>query len=247
MSKAKSSTVAPLGQLAYVAVGRKDEYLARRGFGVEALGQRVGRIFEHLAQPSQPLVGTHAALLDTLVPPVRRDAALGHLVHALGAYLYLHPAAVAVGNGGVQRLVSVGFRYRDPVAHTVGVGRVDAAYVGVDCPAERLFALGLAVDDDAQCEDIVHALERHVLLAHLLEYRKDRLGAALDVILYAVGVEAFEHRRDEFGDEGATLALGLLQLADYMTVGFGFEILQRQVFQLALDVVQSQLVGYLSI
>ena len=46
----------PLGELAQIAVGREDEDLARSRLGVEALGQRVGRVLHQLAQAAEPLL-----------------------------------------------------------------------------------------------------------------------------------------------------------------------------------------------
>ena len=83
-------------------------------------------------------------------------------------------------------------------------------------PAERLLALDGAVDDDTQGEDVVDTLEIDLLLLHLLVDREYRLGAALDVVLYAVGVEQAAHRAQKLLDEGQALGLAILKLGDYM-------------------------------
>ena len=61
----------PFGQFPQVAVGREDEDLARSGFGVEALRQRVGGVFEQFAQAAQP----DFAGLRALIHPLERQCA----------------------------------------------------------------------------------------------------------------------------------------------------------------------------
>ena len=125
----------PLGQLAYVAVGREDEDLARGGLGLETLRQRVRRLLQHLTQTAQPCLARLPALIDTLVAPVCRDTALGHGIHTLRADLDLDPAAASGRHGRMQGLVTVRLGDGDPVAHTLGVGRIAVAHDRVDRPA----------------------------------------------------------------------------------------------------------------
>ena len=173
----------PFGQFAYIAIGRKDKYLARRGFCIETLRQRVRGLLQRLTQTAQPLLRSLCTLIDSLISPMCRDTSFCDGIHTLRANLYLHPATFARRDGSVQRLVAILLRDGHPIAHTLGVGRVAVAHHRVYCPAELLLHLALAVDYDAQCEDIVNTFEADILLAHLIPYRVDRLGAALDVIL----------------------------------------------------------------
>ena len=73
----------------------------------------------HFHEPRQPLaralLGAVRVLVERLVLPVRRDAALGHLVHAFGADLHLERQAVRPEQRRVQRLVAVDARNRDVV------------------------------------------------------------------------------------------------------------------------------------
>ena len=85
------------------------------------------RILNQFAQVSQPHFAGLRPLVDPLVAPVRRDAALGHGVHAFGADLHLDPAPFG-RHGGVQRLVAVRLGDRDPVAHAVGIGGVEVRH-----------------------------------------------------------------------------------------------------------------------
>ena len=97
-----------LGEFADVARRGEDEDFALRRLRLEAVCNRVGGgIFEEFAEMLQPLLGTHTALLNTLITPMCCDTALGNLVHTLGTYLHLHPAATIGNYGGVQRLVTI--------------------------------------------------------------------------------------------------------------------------------------------
>ena len=234
----------PLGQLADVAIGRKDKYLARSGFRLKALRQGVRGLLQHLTQAAEPLLRGLRTLIHTLITPMRGDTSLGNGIHTLGANLNLHPAALARRDGGMQRLVAVRLGDCNPVAHTLGVGRVAVAHYGIDRPAELLLQLLLTIDNHAQGKNIVNALEGYALLAHLIPDGIDRLGAALDMVM-EVG-DALEPLLDghkEAGDEGLTLALGLLQAAADILIVLRLQPLQGQILQLALERIQTQLVG----
>ena len=236
----------PLGEFAQVAVGREDEDFARRGLGVETLRQRVGRVLYQFAQMSQPHFAGLRPLVDALVTPVRGDASLGHGVHAFGADLHLDPAAFG-RHGGVQRLVAVRLGDRDPVAHALGIGRVEVRHHRIGRPAELFLGLLRAVDDDADGEDVVDALERDVLFVHLVPDREDRFGAALDVVFDAEAVQPLLDRHEEPPDEGLALLGALFEFCDDVLVILRFEVFQGDVLQLALDRVETQLVGDLGV
>ena len=234
-----------LGEFAYIAIGRKDKNLACRGLGIETLRERVRGLLQRLPKAAEPLLRGLRTLIHTLITPVRRDTSLGYGIHTLGAYLYLHPATAACRHGGVQRLVAVGLGDGNPIAHTLGVGRVAVAHDRIDRPAELLLQLTLAVDDDAQGEDVVNTLERNVLLTHLIPDGIYRLGAALDVVAQVGNsLQLLLDGHQEAGDEGLTLALGLLQSAGDIFVVLGLQPLQRYILQLALQGIQTQLMGY---
>ncbi len=207
----------------------------------------MGGLLQRLAQAAEPLFAGLPALIYALVTPVGRNASLGHGIHTFGADLYLDPTPLASRNGGVQRLVTVRFGNGDPVAHAVGIGSVAVAHDRIYGPAELLLRLALAVDDDAQREDVVNPLERNVLLAHLVPNRVDRLGAALYVVADALTVDLVGDRLQETGYEGPAFALGLLQTAVDIFVIARLQPLEGQILQFALEVVESQLVSYLGI
>ena len=234
-------------QLADVTIWGVDKYLARGRLGIETLGYILLGLAHQLTQTLQPLLACLCALIDTLVTPVGCDTQLGDVVHTLGANLNLHPLAIARSHGGVQRLVTIRLRNRYPVAHTVGIWCVEVAHDGVGEPALRLLERLRTVDDDTDGEYVVDTLERYLLLAHLVPDGVDRLGAALDVVLYAGGIESLAYRLDKTLDEVQTLLLSLAQLIGNMLMVGRLELRQREILQLALDVVESELVGNLCI
>ena len=242
--KSKVQHGCALGQLADIAIGCKDENLARSGLRLEALRKRVCRLLQHLAQAAEPLLRGLRALIHALIAPVCGDTSLSNLVHTLGANLNLHPAALARRYGRMKRLVAVRLGDSNPVAHTLGVGRVAVADNRIYGPAELLLHLARAVDNDAQGEDVIDALEGNVLLAHLIPDRVNRLGAALDMVVKASNrLQLLLDGDKEAGDEGLALALGLLQAAADILIILRLQPLQSQILQLALERVEAQLMG----
>ena len=147
------------------------------------------------------------------------------------------PPGLFGGDGGVERFVAVGFGDGDPVAHPLGIGRVEIRDDRIDRPALLLLLFERTVQDDTDGEDVIYPLERDVLLAHLVPDREDRLRAALDVIAQPRLVEPLRDGFEDAGDEGPAFAFGLGQFVGDMLVVLGFEIAQGDVFEFALDVV----------
>ena len=84
-------------------------------------------------------------------------------------------------------------------------------------------------------------------LAHLGPDREDRLGAALDMVLVTHLVELRDNRFEESRDQLLTLLRGLLQFRQNVLIVIGFEIAERDILQLALDGIKTQLVSNLSV
>ena len=122
-----------------LALGREAEHLVLEhlelGVLEELLG--VGRLVEDVDQAAQPgilrRVGRRPALL---VDPVRGDAALGLVLHLLGADLDLDALAERADHAGVQRAVAVRLGHRDVVLEALRQHLVAAVQ-----QAERLVAL----------------------------------------------------------------------------------------------------------
>ena len=171
------------------------------------------------------------------------DAALGHLVHTLRSYLHLDPLLLGAEDGDVETLVAVRLRHAEPVAQTLGVGLVHVGDDGVHLPALHLLLLDGGVEDDADGEEVVDALEGALLLLHLLPDGVYGLRAALDVEVQSGSRQPFADGLDELLDVGVAALLRLAELLADHVVGFVLEVLQREVFEFGLQLVESQLVG----
>ena len=171
------------------------------------------------------------------------QSALCHFVHALGADLYLHPAALGTHDGDVEAFVAVGFGHREPVSEAFGVGAVHVGDNAEDLPAVLFLALRGAVQDDAYGEEVVDALELALLLLHLLPDGVYGLGAALHVEVEASLLESLLDGADEGVDVAVACSACLRELILYHVEDVGLEVLQAEVLQFALDEVEAQLVG----
>ena len=234
----------PLGQLEQVAFGGEHKHLVFIQLQLEAVHglQVVVRTLQCFAHGGEPFIQS-AFPLDAFVSPVSGQSALGNVVHALGAYLHLHPLAFGPHDGDVQRLVAVALGHGKPVAQAFRVRLVHVRHYGVHLPALLLLLFGCGVEDDADGKQVVHPLEGALLLLHLLVDGVDGLGASLDVELQSGLLQLPPYGGDEGGYVAVARGLGLVQLVLDVVVHVVLGVLQREVFQLRLQLVQSQLVG----
>ena len=234
----------PLGHLVEVAFGGKHEYLVLVEFQLELVHHfevTVG-ILQRFADGGEPFIQA-AFSLHTLVAPVRCQSAFGDVVHAFGPDLHLHPFALRAHHGGVERFVAVAFGHRQPVAQSFGVGHVHVRHDGVHLPAFLFFAVEGRVEDDADGEEVVHALEGTLLLLHLLVDGVDGLGASLHVELQSGFLQLALDGLDELGDVGIARRLRLVQFIFDVVIDAAVGIFQRQVLEFRFQFVESQLVG----
>ncbi len=231
----------------------KLQQVALRGEGIDLVLVEVElELVHHLqvvaclqggADRGEPLLHAAAVGLHALVAPVGGEAVLGHLVHALGADLHLHPLLLRTEHGDVETLVAIGLRHADPVAQALRVGLVHVGDDGVGLPTLHLLLLQRGVEDDADGKEVVDAIDTTLLLLHLLPNGVDRLGAALDMKFESGLGEVLAHRTDEALDVGVSGALRGVEFLLDQIVGVVLEILQREVLQLALELVEAQFVG----
>ena len=171
------------------------------------------------------------------------EAALGNLVHALGADLDFDPFVLRTHDGDVEALVAVRLRDGNPILEALRVRLVHIRDDGIDLPALGAFAFERRVEDDADGEEVVDVLELDLLLLELIIYRMYRLGAAFDFELEARLFQLLLDRGDELGDVGVARTLRLVQLlldeVELLAVG----IFERQILQFALDGVETQAMG----
>ena len=181
------------------------------------------------------------------------DTTLSYLVHALGAYLYLHPFLFRSQDGDVQTLVTVGLGYGEPVTQTLGVGLVHVSDDGIGLPAlHHLTRVGFRIDrllsvitfqDDTDGKEVIDALKGTLLLLHLLPDGVDGLGAPFDVEVQTSSLQFLLDGSDEAGDIGITALLGSVELLTDVVVGVVLQVFHAEVLELTLQLIESQLMG----
>ena len=147
---------------------------------------------QQLAQPGDLLLeGAFAPrrLARLLVAPVRGDAELRLSVHLLGADLHFERSAGRADHRGVERLVEVSLRPRDVVVELLRDRLPQVVH-----HAERGVAILDRGHDDAQRPHIVELAEVERLGAHLVPDRVDVLRPAVELALYARGLQAIQQR-----------------------------------------------------
>ena len=167
------------------------------------------------------------------------NAALSHLVHSLCANLNLHPLVLRAFYRDVQTLISIRLRHGKPIAHALWVRGVHVGDDGECLPALLFFFLGRTVDNDSDGKEVVNAFKGAFLLLHLLPYRMDGLGTALHVEFQSSCRQLLANRGDEMLNIGITGSLGGIQLFLDVIVSVVLHVLEREVFQLALQLVES--------
>ena len=179
-------------QVLDVAARREHEHLVLEDVELDALDE-LGRVgladvalpLHELAQPGELRVVVALGLRALLVPPVGRDADLGHLVHRVGPDLDLERLAVERDHRGVERLVEVVLGDGDVV---VELARDRAPQRVHD--AQRRVAVADLVDEQADGVDVVDLAELRALALHLLPDAVDVLRAALELGLDARAARA---------------------------------------------------------
>ena len=200
-------------------------------------------VFEGCTDVGKPFVDTAFSLLDALVAPVGSQSVLCNIVHALGSDLYLYPFVFRTQHSGMQTFITVALRHAEPVAHTLWVWLIHVGDEGKGLPALHILFLSWCIEDNTDGKEIVYTLEGALLLLHLLPDRVNTLGAAFHMIFQTGSIELFLDWLDEAGDIGIARSLGGVQFVLYHIVGIVLEILQTEVFQFALQFVESQFVG----
>ena len=118
---------------------------------------------------------------------MRRVAVLRDVVHPARPDLHLNKSIVLILDGDVQRLVTVRLRIGNPVPESLGVGLVFLCHIRIYLPAEVLLGLvvGIAINDETDCEDVEHSFERNLLFLHLLVDGVSGLRTDFQLIFYS--------------------------------------------------------------
>ena len=139
---------------------------------------------------------------------------------------------------GVQRLVAVVLGNGDEILEALRHRLVERVQ-----DAQCQIAIGIARHDDAETEDVIQLGKALLLAVHLAVDGEDGFLAGLDAGLEAGGgkgvLDVLLHFLHQMATTAACVADGLGQ----RFVAPGVQILEGQVFQLAVGAVQAQAVG----
>lgn len=158
-------------------------------------------------------------------------------MHAMGADLHLQHLALGADHCGVQRAVAV----------FLGVGDVVVELFG-DVPPQRVHDTqrGVAVANfrhqHTHCTHVVDLAEFQAFALHLAPDRIDMLRPAADVGIDARGQQLVLQLVHHVADEAFAVQPAFVQQFGDLLVLVGFEVAERQVFQLPLDVADTQAV-----
>ena len=194
---------------------------------------------EQLAQPDEVLLVAARTDATFLVFPVRGDAFFGRPVHVRGPDLDLERHAAIADHRGVQGLVAVRARHRDEVFDSARNWRP-----GLMNDAERTVAVLDRLGHDAQRDQIVDLIQLDLLPLQFLVNAEEPLDATVDL----------DDRNLRLGELRGN---GVLQILDHPLgrapppldlqperfVGGRLEVLERQLFELVLDLAHPQPVG----
>ena len=233
------------------AFGCKDEYLRGKKVELDGIEKVHGiwlRVIKNLFDGTEPVVQFVLVfrVLDVpfLVFPVGGKPFLCHLVHTVGAYLYLYPSSLLAHQRDVQSLVAVSLGMVEPVAQTVGMTLVQLADGHVDVEAfVHLVDPYFGREDDANGQDIVYLVEGDMLVLHLVPDGEWIFYAGFDFVVNAHLVQFLAYGFRKLGEERVALCLGICQFVFYAGIFLRMVVAEAEVFQLGLDFVESQAVG----
>ncbi len=225
------------GQVLHIAARREHEHLVLEDVELDALdelrGVRLADValpLHQLAQPRELRVVVALRLGALLVPPVRRDPDLAHLVHGMRPDLDLEGLAVECDHRRVERLVQVVLGDRDVVVELARDRPPDRVH-----DPQRGVAVPDLVHEEADRVDVVDLAELRALALHLLPDAEDVLGAALELGIDARRAQLRLELVDRPLDVALTaLAPGVQELRE-LAIRLGLEDLEREVLQLPLD------------
>ena len=230
-----------LGQVDHVAPGRKHINLVGKEVGFDIF-DKVGGIgilltFDQLTHPGEGsfLLG---ALQAVFILPVGSDAVFGLGIHLLRADLHLKGDALSTDDHGMQTLVAVGLGGTDIVLETTGNGLIQ-----VMDQTQHVIAVGQRLDDHAGGADIIQLRKTQILTVQLTVNAVNTLQTGLYLTLNAHLIQLFDDSSLGFVQKiGKTVVL-LLQIVGNLLITHGIQDLQTAVFQLPLNILDTQTVG----
>ena len=194
---------------------------------------------DQLPEPREVVIQLVGALAVFLVQPVGGDTVFGRAVHVARADLDLIELSARPKDGGVQRLIAVRLGARDIVLDPLLQRRPRVVN-----DAQHVVAVGDAIDEHADRQEIVNLLERLAALLHLLEDRPHVLGPPDDVPTHDSGTaQLVGERRAHPLDRAIALDAPRLHLPRQLLVVVGLQILEREILELGLHTGHPEAVG----
>ncbi|RMQ54470.1 hypothetical protein ALQ01_05585 [Pseudomonas savastanoi pv. glycinea] len=196
--------------------------------------------FEHLTQPGNLLFVMIGAGFDVgaFIAPMRTNAQLGLFMHGVGADLHFQHLAFRPDNGGVQRAIAV----------FLGVGDVIVELFGNMPPqgvhnAQRGIAIAHFRDQYTQRAHVIDLAECQAFALHFAPDGIDMFGSATDVSRHAGGLQFVVELGHDVADEALAVQPALVQQLGDLLVLIRLQVAERQVFQLPLDMPDTQTMG----
>ena len=168
-------------------------------------------LLKQITKILQPFVHLSRVALAAFIFPVCSHTFLSHLVHTLGTYLHLNPFTFRTHHRNVQRLVTITFWHRNPIAQTLGISCVHIGNNRKCLPTCRLLALYRTIYNNTYSKQVINFLEWHLLFAYLIPYRMNTLCSALNRKLQTLSLEASFHWFNKFLYIGITTTFSLIQ------------------------------------
>ncbi|KPZ18253.1 Uncharacterized protein ALO56_05246 [Pseudomonas viridiflava] len=234
-----------LGQVNGVTIRREDVDPVRFDIDPQLIGQPADVAqffvpFQHLTQPGDFLFVMVGAGFDVraLVAPVRADAQLGFFVHRMRTDLDFQHLAFRPDDRSVQRAVAV----------FLGVGDVVVEFLGNVPPqgvhdAQRGVAVAHFGNEYTHRTHVVDLTERQTLALHFAPDGIDVFGTAADIGSDAGGQQFVFQLGHDVADEPLAVQTTLMQQLGDLLVLVRLKVAERQVFQLPLDVPDTQAVS----
>src|SRR5690606_25495210 len=173
-----------------------------------------------------------------LVAPVRGYAEFGLGVHLEGADLHFERLALGADHGRVQRAVVVVLGPGDVVVELAGQRRPQRVH-----DAEGGVAGGDVVDHHPYRAQVVELADGHALLLHLLPDAVDVLGPARHLGVQAVREQGLVEFALDLLDVAFSVAALAVEQAGDAAVGVGFQVAEREVLELPLELPDAEAVG----
>ena len=196
---------------------------------------------QHLPQPGDFFLvsaGGTIARIGALVTPVGADPQLRLLVHLAGADLYFQHLALGAHHGRVQGAVTV----------LLGIGDIVVKLIRDVVPqpvhqAQGGVAVGNSRHQDAYGADIVDLGKANTLALHLPPDAVDVLGPAI----YLHRQPGVAQHRGQFildpGDKLVAFHSFTIEQSGDLAVGVTVDVTKRQIFQLPLEMADTQAMG----